>query len=148
MPSTFLGLNTSYTGLVASNAALNTTSNNIANIETEGYSRQVVNQGAADAIRTYSSYGCVGTGVDIYGAERVRDIYYDVKYWNNNSKLGEFDKKQYYAAVIETYLDNTETTKGFTSIFDEMDAALQSLKTNTGDSTYALDFIGKAGKSD
>ena len=26
-----------------------------------------------------------------------------------------------------------------------MDAALQSLKTNTGDSTYALDFIGKVG---
>lgn len=145
MPSTFLGLNTSYTGLVASNAALNTTSNNIANIETEGYSRQIVNQGAADAIRTYTSYGCVGTGVDIYGAERVRDVYYDAKYWNNNSKLGEYDKKQYYAAIIETYLDNTETTKGFTSIFDEMDAALQSLKSNTGDSTYALSFIGKAG---
>ncbi len=145
MPSTFLGLNTSYTGLVASNAALNTTANNIANIETEGYSRQVVNQGAADAIRTYTSYGCVGTGVDIYGAERVRDIYYDAKYWNNNSKLGEYDKKQYYAAIIETYLDNTQTTKGFTAIFDEMDAALQSLAANTGDDNYALSFIGKAG---
>lgn len=145
MPSTFLGLNTAYTGLVASNAALNTTANNIANIETEGYSRQVVNQGAADAIRTYTSYGCVGTGVDIYGAERVRDVFYDVKYWNNNSKLGEFDKKQYYAAVIENYLDNTQTTKGFTSIFDEMDAALQSLANNTGNTNYALDFIGKAG---
>lgn len=145
MPSTFLGLNTAYTGLVASNAALNTTSNNISNIETEGYSRQVVNQGAADAIRTHTAYGCVGTGVDIYGAERVRDIYYDIKYWNNNSKLGEYDKKQYYAAIIETYLNNTETTKGFTSIFDEMDAALQSLANNTGDSNYAATFIGKAG---
>lgn len=145
MPSTFLGLNTAYTGLVASNAALNTTSNNIANIETEGFSRQIVNQGAADAIRTYTSYGCVGSGVDIYGAERVRDIYYDVKYWNNNSKLGEYDKKQYYAAIIENYLDNTQTTKGFTAIFDEMDAALQSLSNNTGDVNYALDFIGKAG---
>ncbi len=145
MPSTFLGLNTSYTGLVASNAALNTTANNIANIETEGYSRQLVNQGASDAIRTYMKFGCVGTGVDLYGTERVRDVYYDVKYWNNNSKLGEFDKKQYYAAIIENYLNNTETTKGFTTIFDEMDAALQSLSANTGDSTYALSFIGKAG---
>ena len=144
MPSTFLGLNTSYTGLVASNTALNTTANNIANIETVGYSRQIVNQSASDAIRCYSSYGCVGTGVDIYGAERVRDIYYDTKYWNNNSKLGEFDKKQYYAAIIETYLDNTQTTKGFTAIFDEMDAALQSLASNTGDTNYALSFIGKA----
>jgi flagellar hook-associated protein 1 FlgK len=101
MPSTFTGLNISYTGLVAANAALNTTANNIANIETEGYSRQVVNQTAATAMRAFQSYGCVGAGVDTLGAERVRDIYYDEKYWNNSSKLGETDKKQYYCAIIE-----------------------------------------------
>ena len=42
MSSTFLGLNTAYTGLQASNAALNTTANNVSNAETKGYSRQVV----------------------------------------------------------------------------------------------------------
>lgn len=148
MPSTFLGLNTSYRGLVAANAGLNTTANNISNIETEGYSRQQVNQVASSAIRTYTSYGCVGTGVDTLAAERVRDVFYDVKYWNNNSKLGEYDKKQYYAAIIETYLNDTKGTnavKGFTSIFDEYEAAMESLSTNTGDSSYALAFIGKAG---
>ena len=72
MPSTFLGLNTSYRGLVASNSGLNTTANNISNIETAGYSRQKVNQVASSAIRTYTSYGCVGTGVDTLAAERVR----------------------------------------------------------------------------
>ncbi|MBE5876004.1 MAG: flagellar hook-associated protein FlgK [Lachnospiraceae bacterium] len=145
MPSTFLGLNISYTGLVASNAGLNTTSNNIANIETKGYSRQQVYQEAAQALRSYTTFGCVGAGVDILGAQRVRDQYYDVKYWNNNSKLGEYDKKQYYAAIVETYLNDTETVKGFTSIFDELEAALSSLQTNTGDVNYALDFVGKAG---
>ena len=34
---------------------------------------------------------------------------------------------------------------GFTSIFDEMEATLSSLQTNTGDVNYALDFVGKAG---
>lgn len=148
MPSTFLGLNTSYRGLVASNSGLNTTANNISNIETAGYSRQKVNQVASSAIRTYTSYGCVGTGVDTLAAERVRDVFYDIKYWNNNSKLGEYDKKQYYAAIIENYLNDTKGTnavKGFTSIFDEYEAAMESLGTNTGDSSYALDFIGKAG---
>lgn len=148
MPSTFLGLNTSYRGLVASNSGLNTTANNISNIETAGYSRQQANQVASNAIRTYTSYGCVGTGVDTLSAERVRDVFYDIKYWNNNSKLGEYDKKQYYAAIIETYLNDTKGTnavKGFTSIFDEYEAAMESLSTNTGDSSYALDFIGKAG---
>ena len=103
---------------------------------------------ASSAIRTYTSYGCVGTGVDTLAAERVRDVFYDIKYWNNNSKLGEYDKKQYYAAIVESYLNDTKGTnavKGFTSIFDEYEAAMESLGTNTGDSSYALDFIGKAG---
>jgi flagellar hook-associated protein 1 FlgK len=148
MPSTFTGLNISYTGLVAANAALNTTANNIANIETEGYSRQVVNQTAATAMRAFQSYGCVGAGVDTLGAERVRDIYYDEKYWNNSSKLGETDKKQYYCAIIETYLNDTKGTnavKGFTTIFSEYQASMESLSTHTGESNYALDFVGKAG---
>ena len=38
MPSQFFGLNIAYTGLQASNAWLTTTANNIANVETEGYS--------------------------------------------------------------------------------------------------------------
>lgn len=148
MPSTFLGLNTSYTGLVAANAGLNTTANNIANIETKGYSRQQVNQTAAVAMRAFASYGCIGAGVDTLGAERIRDIYYDQKYWNNNSKLGESDKKQYYAAIIETYLQDqrgTNEVKGFTTIFSEYQAAMSSLATNTGEVNYALEFIGEAG---
>ena len=148
MPSTFMGLNISYTGLVAANAALNVTSNNISNIETKGYSRQQVNQVAAQAMRAFESYGCIGAGVDTLGAERVRNLYYDEKYWNNNSKLGEFEKKQYYAGVIETYLNDqkgTNEVKGFTTIFSEFQAAMESLSVNTGENNYALAFIGSAG---
>ena len=148
MPSTFTGLNISYTGLTASNAALNTTANNIANIETDGYSRQIVNQSAATAMRAFASYGCIGAGVDTLGAERVRDIYYDEKYWNNNSKLGEYNKKQYYCLIIDNYLNDqrgTNEVKGFTTIFSEYQAAMESLSTHTGETNYALDFIGKAG---
>lgn len=148
MPSTFLGLNTSYTGLVASNAALNTTANNIANIETKGYSRQEVNQTAAEAMQYFQSYGCVGAGVDVLGAERVRDIFYDEKYWANNSKLGEADKKQYYCAIIENYLKNQEGTdevKGFTKLFSEYQAKMESLATHPGEVEFAQDFIGSAG---
>ncbi|MDE7477627.1 MAG: flagellar hook-associated protein FlgK, partial [Lachnospiraceae bacterium] len=148
MPSTFTGLNISYSGLIASNMALNTTANNIANVETIGYSRQIVNQTAAEAMRVFSSYGCVGAGVDALGAERVRDIYYDEKYWNNNSKLGEYDKKQYYCAIIENYLRDdrgTNEVKGFTTIFGEYQAAMESLSNNTDQPDFALEFIGKAG---
>ncbi len=148
MASTFMGLNISYSGLVASNAALNTTANNIANVETVGYSRQIVNQSASAAMRAFASHGCIGAGVDTLGAERVRDIYYDEKYWNNNSKLGEFDKKQYYCAIIENYLRDdrgTNEVKGFTTIFNEYHSAMDSLSNHTGETNYALEFVGKAG---
>ena len=64
MPSQFFGLNIAYTGLLASNAAMNTTSNNIANVQTEGYSRQQVTQQAANALRVFQTYGCAGAGVE------------------------------------------------------------------------------------
>ena len=70
MPSTFFGLNTAYTGLIASNASINTAGNNIANVETKGYSRQTVTQQASDAIRTHTTYGCAGAGVDTKSIER------------------------------------------------------------------------------
>ncbi|MGN1146267.1 MAG: flagellar basal body protein, partial [Acetatifactor sp.] len=93
MPSQFFGLNIAYTGLLASNAALNTTSNNIANVQTEGYSRQQVVQQAANALQIFQTYGCAGAGVDTLAIERVRDEFYDGRYWDNNAKVGEYSIK-------------------------------------------------------
>ena len=55
MPSQFFGLNIAGSGLRASNAALNTTANNISNEQTKGYSRQEVTQQASDALRTFTT---------------------------------------------------------------------------------------------
>lgn len=142
MSSTFLGLNTAYTGLQASNAALNTTANNIANAETEGYSRQVVTNQAADAIRSFTTYGCVGAGVETISIERVRDNFYDEKYWNNNSKLGEYETKKYYMSCIERYYTDDSSIKGFNSIFDEYSNALAELAKNPNDATVKQQAIG------
>ena len=146
MPSTFLGLNTSYRGLVAANSGLNTTANNISNIETTGYSRQQVNQTASAAIRTYTSYGCVGTGVDTLSSERVRDVFYDIKYWNNNSKYGDYSVKQYYMQSIEDYFtdDGKDGTVGFNTIMSQFSAALQSITTNASSTTAKAQFISSA----
>ena len=82
MPSTFFGLNTAYTGLLASNAALNTTANNISNVNTEGYSRQQVVQQASNALRTFTTYGCAGAGVDTIAIQRIRDDFYYYIFFN------------------------------------------------------------------
>ena len=80
MPSQFFGLYIAGSGLRAANAALNTTANNISNAQTVGYSRQQVTQQANLALRTFTTYGCAGAGVDTIAIERVRDLFYDHKY--------------------------------------------------------------------
>lgn len=144
MPSQFFGLNIAYSGLLASNAALNTTSNNIANVETDGYSRQEASQSAANALRVFTTYGCAGAGVDVIAIERIRDSFYDVKYWDNNANTGEYNMKQYYMKQIEDYFNDDSTIEGFKTIFDDMMTALGEVAKQSGSGTTKSQFIGFA----
>lgn len=144
MPSQFFGLNIAYTGLTASNAALNTTANNISNAETEGYSRQHVVSEAADALRTFTTYGCAGAGVDVLSIERIRDEFYDNKYWATNTNAGEYNMKQYYMTQVEDYFKDDETNEGFTTIFNKMMDALAEVKKQSGTIATKAQFVGFA----
>lgn len=126
MPSTFFGLDIGYTGLSIYQNSLNTTSHNITNAETEGYSRQYVNRKAGKAISVSSSYGMVGTGVVADGVEQVRDTYYDVKYRDSSTLLGEYGAKSYYMTEIENYF-NEEDGEGFSTNFASMNATFEEL---------------------
>lgn len=146
MPSQFFGLNIAYTGLLANNAALNTTSNNIANVQTEGYSRQQVKQQAASALQIFQTYGCAGAGVETLSIERIRDEFYDGRFWDNNAKVGEYSQKQYYMTQIETYFDDNGKNAGFKTIFDQlMTTGLQELMKTPNDATAKSQFVGYAG---
>ena len=145
MPSQFFGLNIAYTGLTASNAALNTTANNISNTETAGYSRQQVVAEAADALRTFTTYGCAGAGVDIIAIERIRDEFYDNKYWATNTNAGQYNMKQYYMRQVEDYFADDETTQGFGTTFNNMMDALAEVKKQSGTIATKAQFMGFAG---
>lgn len=143
MPSQFFGLHIAASGLRAANAAQNTTANNIANAQTVGYSRQVVTQEAYNPLRTFTTYGCAGAGVDTIAIERVRDHFYDVKYWNNNCKYGEYEVKSYYCKTIEDYFDD-DNVSGFVSIFNKMNNALQTVIDNASSDDSKKEFISSA----
>lgn len=145
MASTFFGLNIAYTGLTASNASLNTTANNISNANTDGYSRQLVNQQAANSLRTYTTYGCSGAGVETTSIERQRDAFYDFKYWNNNANKGEFSELEYYMKQIEDAFKDDSTVDGFSTIFQKMYTMIQELDKNSGDPVTKTQFLGFAG---
>lgn len=143
MASTFFGLEIAASGLRAANAALNTTANNISNASTEGYSRQEVKQEAMNPLRVFATYGCAGAGVNTLAIERIRDRFYDQKFRENETKLGEFDTKAYYCKMIEEYLTDDGKT-GFKSIFDQFGAALQEITKNANSDSTKSAFISTA----
>lgn len=143
MPSTFFGLYIAGSGLKAANAAMNTTANNISNADTEGYSKQVVVQEAASALRTFTTYGCAGAGVDTIAIERLRDSFYDTEYRNNETNYGESSVKSTYMELIENYFTDDGTT-GFASIFADLGSALEEVLKNAGDSSTKTAFVSTA----
>ncbi|MFV0341932.1 MAG: flagellar hook-associated protein FlgK [Anaerocolumna sp.] len=143
MPSTFFGLNIGTSGLYTYQAALNTTSHNIANTETKGYSRQIMNQQAGVALRMNSSYGMAGSGVVTTGITQARDAYYDIKYRNNNSIYGAYNAKNYYMTEVENYF-NEVTVEGYTTTSNKFYDSLQSLSTNPASLTNRTAVVNYA----
>ncbi len=144
MPSTFFGLNIGASGLAAYQASINTTANNVANVRTEGYSRQNTKLEATAAIRCNTRYGSTGTGVAATEVKQERDLYYDARYWENNASNGLFTQKLYYLDQIEEILKDDVTQQGFVTIFNKMFNGLDTLKTNAGDETVRNQFINQA----
>jgi flagellar hook-associated protein 1 FlgK len=86
MASTFHGLETARRSLFTTQSALNTTGHNIANANTAGYSRQIVNMTASrpiDAVGYSKSVaaGQLGTGVEATSITRVREKFLSLISW-------------------------------------------------------------------
>ncbi len=144
MPSTFFGLTIASSGLNAYQIALNTTANNLSNVQTLGYTRQQANREASGALRVYAKYGCMGTGVTTNSITQVRNEYYDTKYWYNQSSVGLFETRLDYLSQIENYFVDDDTAKGFSTILNNMFNALDTLKGNASDTNIRQQFIGSA----
>jgi len=143
MANTFFGLTIGRTGMNAATIGLNTTSHNIANEQTTGYSRQTVSQQAMRALRVYQKYGMVGTGVDVTAIEQVRDVYYDNKYWNNNAKVGQYSVQEYHMLQIENYFNEMDT-EGFTTEYSNLFNSLKTLKDDSAGLAARNSVIGYA----
>ena len=95
MRSTFHGLETAKRSLFTQQAALSTTGHNIANANTVGYSRQVVNITAsrpieASGLMSSNAPGQLGTGVEFTSITRMREKFLDDQYRNENKSYGNW----------------------------------------------------------
>jgi flagellar hook-associated protein 1 FlgK len=94
--STFNGINVALRGLIAQQRALDTTTHNIANASTEGYTRQEAVLEAADPIANVSVWGMMfpgqmGQGVTVDSYRRIRDVFNDVQLRSASSDQASLD---------------------------------------------------------
>ncbi len=134
MANTFFGLDIGRSGLFTAQGGLNTTAHNIANVETEGYTRQKLELKAGTALRANGRHGMIGTGVDVVALTQTRSEYYDEKYRNNNSIYGGYSTKSNYMSQIQSYLNEIEL-EGFTTTFDRMYDTIQELEKDPANLT-------------
>lgn len=146
MPSQFFGLHIAASGLSAFQASLNTTANNISNVQTPGYTRQTTNLESTDPLRVYARYGSTGTGVNAVSITQERNLYYDTKYWQNCSSVGYFSQKLNYLDQVQEVIKDDHTQDGFTTIFAKMFNSMDTLKTNGADESVRNQFINEAQK--
>jgi flagellar hook-associated protein 1 len=92
-------LSNARSGLAASQAAINTTSHNIANAQTEGYSRKRVDIRANTP--QMMPYGSVGRGVVINDITRARDVLLDGTYRTQASDASEYGRRSELLSQIE-----------------------------------------------
>lgn len=125
MASGFLGLTISLSGLFANQRSLGVVSHNIANANTEGYSRQVMNTQAYNPDVLPGGMGTLGTGVNVTAVEQVRDEYLDFKFREETSSMAEWTAR---AEVFEQ-IENIFNEPSDTSIGELLDSYYEALQT-------------------
>ncbi|MBC8237499.1 MAG: flagellar hook-associated protein FlgK [Helicobacteraceae bacterium] len=101
MASIFNALHIGYSGLNAAQVGINTTGHNIANAETDGYTRQRVIATNATPITT--TPGNVGNGVEIQTIKRVFDNFVFDRYTDTYSKKEYSDFEKQTLEQLSTY---------------------------------------------
>lgn len=108
-------LNTAKSGMNVSQVAIQTTSHNISNINTPGYSRQRVNQSASSPYSMQgknSNFGAgqIGTGAQIDDVTRIRNSFYDYQYRSESHQYGSTSVKYEYFKNIEGIFNEPSDT--------------------------------------
>ncbi|MFD2705631.1 flagellar hook-associated protein FlgK [Salibacterium lacus] len=138
MTSTFHGLETASRGMRTQQAALQTTSHNISNANTDGYSRQRVNFGQTEpypaaARNAPQMPGQIGTGVEAESVQRIREGYLDQQFRGENAQSGYWEARHSSLERTEELL-NEPSDQGLSSRMNQFYDALQDLSTNPEDS--------------
>jgi flagellar hook-associated protein 1 FlgK len=113
--------------LQAQKIGLDVTSNNIANVNTPGYSRRNAVLTESDPLNSNGNY--FGTGVIVDKLQSFREEYYDKEIRNSNSRYNSYSTDSQYFQKIETVL-NEPSDQGVGEMINDFFKNFDTLSLN------------------
>lgn len=131
MSGLFSTFNIAVRGMSVQQKAIDVTSHNIANANTEGFSRQRVN---IETTRPFTglSYS-LGTGADVTEVLRVRDSFMDYQIRNEMSTQGLYTTRDSFLSQVESIFNEPSDT-GISTLMGKFFDAFQELSKSPQDS--------------
>jgi len=138
--STFLGFQTASRALTASQICIDVTGNNIANADTEGYTRQrvdLVSISSGGYSQKYMVTGAsVGYGVAADGISQLRDPFLDLRFRTENAESGKLETIVSGLSDLENIFDET-TSEGLQTQLTNLLTQLQTFSNTPTSSDIA-----------
>lgn len=142
--STFAGFNMASLALGASQRALDVTGQNLSNINTQGYTRQRLDQISLDPVGpsfTNSSFSSkVGQGVMMTGVSQIRDPFLDIQFRTQLPKVGTADAMDSVLAQIGQIFDETDKD-AVSAQFKSVISQLQNMSKGDNTGTVPADTV-------
>ncbi|MFV1989704.1 MAG: flagellar hook-associated protein FlgK, partial [Acidimicrobiales bacterium] len=123
------GLNTGYTGVIAAQTAIDVAANNVANVGTDGYTRQRAE--FRSRLPRLTQQGFIGTGVDAYDVTRARDGFLDARVRTGQTTLGAMVANSQLMKRAESVLG--EPNFGISNELDNLFASFEEVALNPND---------------
>ena len=124
-------LNIGMSGLSAGHNSLVTTGNNIANVDTAGYSRQQAVQSTKGSIQYGNVF--IGTGTTLADVRRVYNSYLDAQLRTATSLDSEASSFNAQATPLDATLSDSNT--GLTGVLQKFFTSMQGVSTSATDDT-------------
>ena len=141
----FSTLSSAKLGLLAQQLAIEVTGQNVANVETEGYSRQDVSF-EANTPRGHIKYGGlhqIGTGVRVASIERAHDQFLFTQIMDEGDLTGSTEVKKEIFEQLEV-LFNEGSGRSLNDAFSSFFGSIHDLATNPRGLPERTDLISKA----
>ncbi len=133
-------LSTAISGLLSFQRALSTTSHNISNVNTEGYSRQKVDLQANTP--TFTGNGYIGNGVHVDSVQRIYNEFLTNEVRDTTSSFSRVGKLADLGAQIDNIL--ADPVGGISPILQNFFSSVQDVADDPASSTARYEMISSA----